>query len=166
MLWQRNRLFTIAGLAQFSLPGKWRLREPQQDTAWVAYPCVQWQSWWFGAGNPLAVAGWLVFGTPQASELDLQRGMDFAFRDVQVQTVRFPEFGNYPTGTRTTWISMGCYQHNELHDPKKVIFLRSLDPVLRVVLVLRVYLRSISHARLRGIERNFFGTLRFLDGRP
>lgn len=70
--------------------------------------------------------------------------------------MRFPEFGSCLVGNVETWFSDGAYQISSLHDPKKVIFVRSIDRARGLGMAARVYQRQISHERLRDIRARFF----------
>lgn len=160
-----KQTYTVEGVAQFTLPEDWNPRPREQQGAWTAFEIRKAQTWRFGSGDPLEVHGFVVAAPADAKPDDLESAMDYCFREVQVNTLRFDEFSSMKTGTRTTWMSEGSYHIGSNHDPEKVIFLRSIDPVKMTVLVARVYGRKISHEKLRAIEAEFFGSFQYLEGR-
>lgn len=160
-----RQTFAVDGVARFVLPGDWAQGGPDRQGPWSAVPFRKSQTWHFGSGDPREVEGWVILGSPRATASDLEQGMEFAFKEVQANSRRFPEFGNLRTGTRTTWMSEGNYQIASNHDPEKVIFLRSVDPDKQAALVLRVYERKIKHEKLRAIEHEFFQSLAYQEGR-
>jgi len=164
-MWASKQTYTVGDVARFTLPAGWAQGEVEPHGVWSAVHFRKTQSFHFGSGNPLEVDGWVILGSARASADDLEKGMDFAMKKVQVNTSRFPEFGNLKSNTRTTWMSEGNYQIASNHDPEKVIFLRSLDPTKQAALVMRVYLRKIEHKKARAIEHDFFSTLEYQSGR-
>ena len=160
-----KQTFQVDGVARFALPSDWIQGDAERQGAWTSIPFRKSQTWHLGSGDPREIEGWVILGSPRATDADIVQGMDSAMRQLQQNSRRFPEFGSLPTGQRTTWMSEGNYQISSNHDPEKVIFLRSLDPRKQAALVLRVYERKIQHEKLRAIEQEFFASLAYQDGR-
>jgi len=161
-----KKTFTLDGLASFSLPADWVQSDTHAGGNWTAQRFRKSLSFRWGSGNPLEVDGWVILGNSRASIWDLETGMSYALEQVTTNTMRFSEFGNMLTDTRTTWMSEGSYQIASNHNPEKVIFLRSLDLQKRCALVVRVHQRKIKHEKLRSIERDYFATVQPLNGNP
>lgn len=151
----------LDGIATANLPGDWASREAERRPTWAAFPFVKTQAWWWGAGNPQEVEAWVVVGAPEASVADLESGMAWALEQVKRYSQRFPEFGSYKQGERETWISEGSYQISTAHDPRKVIFSRSVDRRQKVALVARVYTKKIPHDKLKQLQDKLYSSMNF-----
>ena len=119
--------FDLDGIATANLPKDWRKYGAERRTEWVAFGFYKTQAWWWGAGDPREVEGGVVVGAPGATVADVEAGIAWCFEKLRQNWQRFPEFGSYQQGERGTWISEGSYQISTLHDPQKVIFVRSVD---------------------------------------
>ena len=104
-----KQTYSADGVARFTLPGGWTQSGVDQHGAWSAIHFGKSQTFRFGSGDPLEV-GWVILGSARASADDLEKGMGFAVQQVQISTLRFPEFGNRKTDTRTTWMIEGSYE--------------------------------------------------------
>jgi len=160
-----NATRELDSVATVSVPKDWALRATERQSSWVAFPFVKTQSWWWGAGNPYEVEAYVVIGAPDCSTEEIEAGMMWAFKAVQSNTQRFSEFGSYKYGNSEKWISEGSYQISSLHDPQKVIFLRSVDRAKKVAFVARVYTKKIPHEKLQKIQTELYGSLQLTSKR-
>jgi hypothetical protein len=165
MFGNRQQTYEADGVARYSLPDGWHPQGPERQGVWSAFVFSKGQSGYWGAGSPNEVHGFVITTSAEATVEDLESAMAHCFAEIQVHSQRFSEFGNMKTGSRTTWMSEGSYQISPGHDPEKVLFLRSIDPVKMAALVVRVHLRKYKHEKLREVEQAFFGSFTYLDGR-
>lgn len=146
----------VEGSWRVTLPSNWSYRrgDTERGVGWVASHFVKGERFWFGATTPLEVKAWVICGEPGGTE----QGLDKVFGTLLDHSMRLPEFGSCKCGDVETWFSDGAYQRSSLHDPKKVIFVRSVDKGRGLGLAARVYARKISHDRLRDIRVRLFRT--------
>jgi hypothetical protein len=154
----RWRLHEPESGLRVSLPRNWEARpgNVRKQQMCTAYQFVKDESWWWGAGTPQEVRAWIVVGAPGVTDAAMTAAVEEAFRDLLMDTRRFPEFGSFQQDGVETWISHGNYQISPLHNPKKVIFQRSVDGRRRLAFVVRVYEERISLSRLREIRCRLF----------
>ena len=92
---------------------------------------------------------------------DVERGMARSFETLRKHSQQFPEFESLKQGARETWISEGSYQIGSLHDPQKVIFVRSVNRGRKVGFLARVYAKKIPHAKLKELQDKLYASMNF-----